>query len=226
MADTEGREAFGAYFFAVEIDGIQEAFFRSCSGLKHEADVFSLVEGGLDGHERKLDRPERRPEHRAEAGLRRTGVLEDAPGLRLEHRQAEARALQRHHHPVRPGPQASPLAVRARLGVEVGGAGVRRIEEQNLQLTVGIAHEGLRAPRRAEGNRHGSHARHSPAGCLHSRRCLGLRAPGGRGAEPPRWPRSGRRVTGANSPTACLAGCRGPLTSTTPRAETIRGAAR
>lgn len=55
MADTgKRREAFGAYFFAVEIDGIQEAFFRSCSGLKHEADVFSLVEGGLNSHERKL----------------------------------------------------------------------------------------------------------------------------------------------------------------------------
>lgn len=48
------REAFGAYFFAVEIDGIQGAFFRSCSGLKHEADVFPLAEGGVNTHERKL----------------------------------------------------------------------------------------------------------------------------------------------------------------------------
>ena len=48
------REAFGAYFFAIEINGIRDAFFRSCSGLKHEADVFSLAEGGLNSHERKL----------------------------------------------------------------------------------------------------------------------------------------------------------------------------
>lgn len=48
------REAYGAYFFAVEIDGIEDAFFRTCSGLKHEADVFSLAEGGLNSHEHKL----------------------------------------------------------------------------------------------------------------------------------------------------------------------------
>ena len=33
------REAYGVYHFAVEIDGIQEAYFRSCSGLTSEAEV-------------------------------------------------------------------------------------------------------------------------------------------------------------------------------------------
>ena len=56
MSDQPGkrREAYGAFFFAIEVDGIQDAFFRSCSGLKHETEVFSLAEGGTNTHERKL----------------------------------------------------------------------------------------------------------------------------------------------------------------------------
>lgn len=48
------RDAFGAYYFAVEIDGIQSAFFRSVSGLKTEAEVVPLQEGGVNTHEHKL----------------------------------------------------------------------------------------------------------------------------------------------------------------------------
>ena len=48
------REAYGAYNFAVEIDGVQEAFFRSCSGLKSEAEVVSVQEGGVNTFEHKL----------------------------------------------------------------------------------------------------------------------------------------------------------------------------
>lgn len=42
------REAFGAYYFAVEIKGIRDCFFRSCSGLKSEAEVQEIAEGGLN----------------------------------------------------------------------------------------------------------------------------------------------------------------------------------
>lgn len=48
------HEAFGVYNFAVEIDGVQEAFFRSCSGLKSEAEVVTVQEGGVNTHEHKL----------------------------------------------------------------------------------------------------------------------------------------------------------------------------
>lgn len=52
MADR--REAFGVYHFAVEIDGVQEAYFRSCGGLKSEAEVVPMQEGGLNTTEHKL----------------------------------------------------------------------------------------------------------------------------------------------------------------------------
>jgi phage tail-like protein len=42
------REAFGAYYFSVEIDGVQDSFFRSCSGLSSESEVQDLAEGGLN----------------------------------------------------------------------------------------------------------------------------------------------------------------------------------
>ena len=42
------REAFGAYYFAVEIKGIQDSFFRSCSGLKSESEIQEIAEGGVN----------------------------------------------------------------------------------------------------------------------------------------------------------------------------------
>src|SRR5437762_12073334 len=48
------REAFGAYYFSVEIDGIQDAFFRSCSGLSSESEVQDLAEGGLNTSTHRL----------------------------------------------------------------------------------------------------------------------------------------------------------------------------
>jgi phage tail-like protein len=42
------RESFGAYYFTIEIDGLQEAFFRSCSGLSSESEVQDLAEGGVN----------------------------------------------------------------------------------------------------------------------------------------------------------------------------------
>jgi len=53
MATGSRREAFGAYYFAVEIDGLQNAFFRSCSGLKSESEVVEMAEGGLNSSTHK-----------------------------------------------------------------------------------------------------------------------------------------------------------------------------
>lgn len=49
------REAFGAYYFAVEIDKEgRDSFFRSVSGLKSEAEVVELAEGGVNHTTHKL----------------------------------------------------------------------------------------------------------------------------------------------------------------------------
>jgi len=53
MADRV--QPFGAYFFTVEIDGESISYpFRSCSGLKSEAAVVEVEEGGFNGTTRKL----------------------------------------------------------------------------------------------------------------------------------------------------------------------------
>ncbi len=43
---AQRREAFGAYYFTVQIDGVQDCFFRSCSGLKSESEIQEVAEGG------------------------------------------------------------------------------------------------------------------------------------------------------------------------------------
>ncbi len=53
MADRTAP--FGAYFFTVEIDGENISYpFRSCSGLKSEAAVVEVEEGGFNFTTRKL----------------------------------------------------------------------------------------------------------------------------------------------------------------------------
>lgn len=54
MGTERKPAAFGVYHFAVEIEGVQEAFFRSCSGLRSEAEAIALQEGGLNTTEHKL----------------------------------------------------------------------------------------------------------------------------------------------------------------------------
>jgi phage tail-like protein len=41
-------------YFGVEINGIQEAVFRECSGLESEIEVLSYEEGGVNDHPHKL----------------------------------------------------------------------------------------------------------------------------------------------------------------------------
>ena len=48
------REALPVYYFAVEVKGIQQGFFRSCSGLKSESEVVTIQEGGVNTTELKL----------------------------------------------------------------------------------------------------------------------------------------------------------------------------
>ena len=48
------REAFGAYYFTVTIGNVEDNFFRSCTGLKSEAEVVELAEGGVNHTTHKL----------------------------------------------------------------------------------------------------------------------------------------------------------------------------
>jgi phage tail-like protein len=50
------KEAFGAYYFKVEIMGenMDDNMFRSCSGLKSESEVQEVAEGGLNTTTHKL----------------------------------------------------------------------------------------------------------------------------------------------------------------------------
>lgn len=48
------RESFPVYAFLVEVEGLPDGYFRSCSGLKTEAEVVSVQAGGVNGFEHKL----------------------------------------------------------------------------------------------------------------------------------------------------------------------------
>ena len=55
MAKTgQRREAYGVYYFVVEIEGERFAHFRSATGLKSEAEVVPMSEGGWNAAEHKL----------------------------------------------------------------------------------------------------------------------------------------------------------------------------
>jgi phage tail-like protein len=79
------------YYFAVEIDGVQEAFFRSCSGLKTEAEVVTVQEGGLNTMEHKLIGRSKYPNIVLKQGFatshlweKRLSFMNDDPGKALE----------------------------------------------------------------------------------------------------------------------------------------------
>lgn len=67
------REAFGAYYFEVEIDG-QKGYFRSCSGLKSESEVQELAEGGLNTTTHKLIGRTKFPNLVLKQGFSNTGL--------------------------------------------------------------------------------------------------------------------------------------------------------
>jgi phage tail-like protein len=55
MPETARRvDPYITCYFGVEIDGIEEAVFRECSGLESEIEVLSYEEGGVNDHPHKL----------------------------------------------------------------------------------------------------------------------------------------------------------------------------
>jgi phage tail-like protein len=55
MPETARRvDPYITCYFGVEIEGIQEAFFRECSGLEGEIEVLPYDEGGVNDHPHKL----------------------------------------------------------------------------------------------------------------------------------------------------------------------------
>jgi phage tail-like protein len=74
MPETGKRqEAFGAYYFKVEIEG-QVYPFRSCSGLKSESTTVELQEGGFNTTTRKLIGPTKFPNLVLKQGLFQQGT--------------------------------------------------------------------------------------------------------------------------------------------------------
>ena len=147
------REAFGAYYFAVEIERREASRtlpFRSCSGLKSESEVVGARRGRLQHHHAQADRAHQVPQHRAQAGLLRARrrAVEAAAALHERLDQAPARsadhALQRHDHAEGPERRRGEVAVHGRLDLQVGRPGLRRdARTRSRSRAIEIAHEGL-----------------------------------------------------------------------------------
>lgn len=61
--------------FHVEIEGVQEAFFRECSGLEAETEVLSYEEGGVNDHPHKLPGRTKFPNVSLKRGVTDSGAL-------------------------------------------------------------------------------------------------------------------------------------------------------
>ena len=92
MSKTGNRqEAFGAYYFTVEVEGLQSAYFRSCTGLKSESEVVEVAEGGLNTTTHKLIGRTKFPNIVLKQGFSnstlwnmRDAFLKDEPGANLK----------------------------------------------------------------------------------------------------------------------------------------------
>jgi phage tail-like protein len=89
------REAFGAYYFSVEISGVgvKDCFFRSCNGLKSESEIQEVAEGGVNTTTHKLIGRTKFPNIVLKQGFSgppftlwnlRKGFLDDSPGKKLK----------------------------------------------------------------------------------------------------------------------------------------------
>jgi phage tail-like protein len=84
------RKAYGVYHFAVEIDGVQEAYFRSCTGLASVCEPVPVQEGGLNTTEHKLMGPTKFTDLVLKQGFatgslwaKRQSFVNDEPGVPL-----------------------------------------------------------------------------------------------------------------------------------------------
>jgi len=136
------REAFGAYYFQVEVEG-QVGFFRSCSGLKSESEIQEVAEGGLNTTTHKLIGRTKFPNIVLKQGLSgpelfdlRTRFLKDSGGIT---RIATGTITQL-------GPGSKPVA---KWGFEKGwvckweGPDFDASKNEISIETIEIAHEGL-----------------------------------------------------------------------------------
>jgi phage tail-like protein len=68
-------DPFITCLFHVEIEGIQEAFFRECGGLQAETEVFSYEEGGVNDHPHKLPGRTKFPNVSLKRGITNSSAL-------------------------------------------------------------------------------------------------------------------------------------------------------
>ena len=64
-------------YFHIEIEGIQEALFKECSGLEAETEVLSFEEGGLNDHPHKLPGRTKFPNVNLKRGVTDSSALWD-----------------------------------------------------------------------------------------------------------------------------------------------------
>lgn len=53
-SEVEDLDPYGNYYFALEIEGTEVAYFTECSGLKSVTTIYEIEEGGLNGRTHKL----------------------------------------------------------------------------------------------------------------------------------------------------------------------------
>ena len=85
------REALPVYYFTVEIKGIQQGYFRSCSGLKSESEVVTIQEGGVNttelklmGHNKYSNIVLKQGFVDAQLWALRQGYVNDEPGVKMQ----------------------------------------------------------------------------------------------------------------------------------------------
>ncbi len=57
MAGIQDGDPWGNYYFALEVNGTEVAHFMECSGMKSSAEVYTIQEGGVNGHVHKRAGP-------------------------------------------------------------------------------------------------------------------------------------------------------------------------
>lgn len=77
MPHMDDKRPYPSNLFNVEIEGIQEAFFKECSGLQAETEILSFEEGGVNGYVHKLPGRTKFPNIVLKRGITNSGWLWD-----------------------------------------------------------------------------------------------------------------------------------------------------
>ena len=77
MASTRNIYPYTSNLFHIEIEGIEEAFFKECGGLTAETEILSFEEGGVNDYIHKLPGRTKYPNVVLKRGITESGWLWD-----------------------------------------------------------------------------------------------------------------------------------------------------